>query len=191
MSTGPHAGPRRILVYGVTGSGKSTLARRIGARFSLPYCSVDDLTWEPGWVAVPLDVQRERIAAVCAGDAWVLDAAYGAWLDTALSRAQLVVGLDLPRWRSLGRLLRRTAIRLVLRTEVCNGNRESLRNLLSAESLILWHFQSYARNRRRMRAWLADPAGPPVVLLRSPREVRRWLAAADLSAPSGGGRRIR
>ena len=41
---------RRIVVYGVTGSGKSTLAARIGARLGLPYHSVDDLTWEPGWV---------------------------------------------------------------------------------------------------------------------------------------------
>ncbi len=168
---------RRVVVYGVTGSGKSTLAARIGERFGLPYVSVDDLTWEPGWVAVPDEVQRERIATVCAGDAWVLDSAYGIWKDIPLARADLVVGLDFPRWRSLGRLLRRTARRIVLRTEICNGNRERLRNLFrSADSIVVWHFRSFARKRRRMRAWQADPAMPPVVLLRSPAEVERWLS---------------
>jgi adenylate kinase family enzyme len=168
---------RRILVYGVTGSGKSTLAARIGRRLGLPYHSVDDLTWEPGWVAVPDEVQRERIAAICATDSWVLDSAYSIWKDLPLTRADLVVGLDFPRWRSLGRLLRRTVRRIVLRTEICNGNRERMRNLfLSTDNLVVWQFQSFGRKRRRMRAWQADPAMPPVVLLRSPAEVERWLA---------------
>jgi adenylate kinase family enzyme len=169
---------RRIVVYGVTGSGKSTLAARIGQRLEVPYHSVDDLTWEPGWVQVPDEVQRERIAAICATDSWVLDAAYSKWKDVPLARADLVVGLDFPRWRSLGRLLRRTARRIVLRTEICNGNRERVHNLLlSTDNIVVWHFQSFARKRQRMRAWHADPAMPPVVLLRSPAEVERWLAA--------------
>jgi adenylate kinase family enzyme len=168
---------RRIVVYGVTGSGKSTLAARIGPRLGVPYHSVDDLTWEPGWVQVPDEVQRERIAAICATDAWVLDSAYGQWRDVLLARADLVVGLDLPRWRSLGRLLRRTARRVVLRTEICNGNRERVRNLmLSTDNILIWHFRSFARKRQRMRDWHADPSMPPVVLLRSPAEVERWLA---------------
>ena len=166
---------RRIVVYGVTGSGKSTLAARIGERLDLPYHSVDDLTWEPGWGAVPDDTQRQRISAICPGDAWVLDSAYGKWHEVPLARADLVVGLDLPRWRSLGRLLRRTASRMLRRTEICNGNRESLRSMLSSDSIVAWHFRSFARKRATMRAWHADPGAPEVVLLRSPADVERWL----------------
>ncbi len=169
---------RRILVYGVTGAGKTTLARRVAARLGLPYHPVDDLTWEPGWVPVPVDQQRERIAAICAGDAWVLDHAYGAWIDIPLARADLVVGLDLPRWRSFGRLLRRSAGNVVRGTPTCNGNRETFRQtFLSRDSILLWHARSFARKRRRMRAWRADPAMPPLVLLRTPAEVEAWLAA--------------
>lgn len=168
---------RRIVVYGVTGSGKSTLAARIGARLGLPYHSVDDLTWEPGWVEVPTEVQRERIAAICATDDWVLDSAYMKWADIPLARADLIVGLDLPRWRSLGRLARRTASRMVRRTEICNGNTEQFRHLFSAQdNIILWQYRSFPRKRARMRAWQADPAMPEVVLLHSPREVERWLS---------------
>lgn len=169
--------PRRIVVYGVPGSGKSTLAAQIAARLGLPCHAVDDLTWEPGWVPVPVDVQRARITEICERPEWVLDSAYGTWRDVPLGRADLVVGLDLPRWVSLGRLVRRTAVRLVRRTGICNGNRESLRSVLARDSIIWWHFTSFRRKRRNMHQWHADPAAPPVVLLRSPAAVTRWLAS--------------
>lgn len=111
-------GARRILVYGVTGSGKSTTATSIGRRTGLPAHSVDDLTWDPGWVAVPAEEQRRRIAAICAQPDWVLDAAYGSWLDLVLPRVDLIVALDLPRWFSLQRLLHRTVNRIVTRAPV-------------------------------------------------------------------------
>ncbi|MEU4246361.1 adenylate kinase [Amycolatopsis sp. NPDC026612] len=167
--------PDRIVVYGVTGSGKSTLAARIAERTGLPYHSGDDLSWEPGWVQVPDEEQRRRIAEVCAGERWVLDAAYGKWRDIVLARTQLVVGLDYPRWLSLSRLVRRTVVRAVTRKRICNGNVESVRQIFSADSIIRWHFASFAKKRARIRAWAADPAGPAVVRLTSPRETRRWL----------------
>lgn len=167
---------RRVLVYGVTGSGKSTLARRVAERLELPYVEVDELTWEPGWVAVPSETQRERMTAVCAGGAWVLDHAYGSWLDVPLARADLVVGLDLPRLVSLSRLVRRTLSRMIRRTPVCNGNVESFREIFfKGDSILLWHFKSFAGKRARIRKWAADPAFPPLVVLRSSAEVEKWV----------------
>jgi adenylate kinase family enzyme len=183
--------PSRILVYGVTGSGKSTLARQIGERLGLPWHSVDDLTWRPGWVAVPTEAQRAMIAAICAQDAWVLDAAYGAWIDVPLASADLVVCLDFPRWLSLGRLVRRTVTRIVRRTVVCNGNVETIRrSLLSNDSIVVWHFRSFKRKQRRMRQWHADPRMPRVLLFRTPKAVAAWLRglpgdAAERSADPG------
>jgi len=166
----------RILVYGVTGSGKSTLAGRISAVTGLPYHPVDDLTWEPGWREVPLDEQRRRIDCICAQDEWILDSAYGKWLDIPMARVQLIVGLDYPRWRSLGRLLRRTAIRLVDRQTVCNGNHESLRGVVSRDSILVWHFRSFARKRARIRDWADDPGGPAVQRITTPAQVAALLA---------------
>ena len=93
--------PDRVLVHGVTGSGKSTAALAIGARTGHPVTLVDELTWLPGWVPVDGDEQRRIIATITAGERWLLDSAYGAWLDLVLPRAELVVGLDYPRWLSL------------------------------------------------------------------------------------------
>ena len=167
----------RILIYGVTGSGKSTLARQVAERTGLSFHPVDDLTWEPGWVVVPDDEQRRRIEAICAGEQWVLDSAYRKWLDVPLARIQLIVALDYPRWLSLSRLVRRTLMRNLDHKPICNGNVETLRQTFSRNSIIAWHFQSFAHKRERMRAWVADPPlGAVVVRLTSPRAARRWLA---------------
>ena len=166
--------PRRLLVYGVTGSGKSTAAERIGAATGLPVHLVDELTWRPGWVAVPAEEQRDTFGRITATDAWVLDTAYSTGLDLALERCDLVVGLDYPRWLSLGRLLRRTAVRIVDRRPVCNGNVETVRNLFSRDSIIAWHFRSFARKRTRMRAWAAS-GDVPIVVFRRPADLDRWV----------------
>ena len=173
---------RRILVYGVTGSGKSTTAARIAERTGLPLTLVDDLNWEPGWVPVDAAVQREQMAAIAAGERWVLDSSYGAWLDVVLPRVDLVVGLDYPRWFSLQRLVRRSLRRWATGEVVCNGNTESLRQLLSRDSIVVWHFKSFRRKRDRMRSWAASSAGGPDVLLFSrPRELEAWLDQLGMS----------
>ncbi len=165
----------RILVYAVTGSGKTTLAAAISERTGLPWHCVDDLTWEPGWKAVPLSEQRHRIASICTGEKWVLDTAYSAWVDVPLARAEVVLALDYPRVVSLSRLLRRTVLRALDQRSVCNGNTESFRQAFSRDSIIVWHFRSFARKRARIRRWVDDPPGPTVVRLTSPRATRRWL----------------
>ena len=167
--------PDRVLVYGVTGSGKSTAALALARRTGLPVTLVDELTWLPGWVPVDGGVQRELIGEIVAGEQWVLDSSYGAWLDLVLPRVQLVVGLDYPRWRSFARLLRRTVSGAVTRELRCNGNVESWRHVLSRDSILVWHVRSFGRKRDRMRAWAGSTRGPEVLLFRRPRELEAWL----------------
>ena len=172
---------RRILVYGVTGSGKSTAATRLGAVTRLPVHLADELTWLPGWVPVDTETQRERFAAIAASDAWVLDTAYSSWLDLVLPRCELVVALDYPRWRSLARLLRRTAVRIVDRRPVCNGNVETLRGAVSRDSILAWHFRSFTRKRDRVEEW-SRSTDEAVLRFRRPADAERWLRALE-SAP--------
>lgn len=170
----------RILIYGVTGSGKTSLAERLSAATGLPWHSVDDLTWEPGWIPVADAEQRRRIDAICSGERWVLDTAYGKWLDIPLSRAELIVALDFPRWISLLRLIRRSVARAIDGKPICNGNRESFRHLFSGDSILVWHFKSFKRKRMRIREWEAAPGPPETIRFASPRSVERWLRAQHL-----------
>jgi adenylate kinase family enzyme len=165
-------------VYGVTGSGKTTLAQQIGEITGLPWHSVDDeIGWLPAWVERSRDEQRDLASRIASSDEWVLDTAYGHWRDVVLPRTELIVALDYARLLSLAWLLRRTVRRVVTGELACNGNRESLRQVLSSQSIFAWHFRSFSRKRERIAAWQADLSAPPVVRLRSPRRTEEWLAA--------------
>ncbi|SDS27710.1 Adenylate kinase [Microlunatus soli] len=165
------------MVYGVTGSGKSTLAAELARVTELPGIAIDDLTWQPGWVPVGKDEQRRIIGEVCAQNSWILDHGYGSWLDLVNERVELIIGLDYPRWLSLGRLIRRTVGNALTKKPMCNGNVERLDRILAKDSIIRWHFHSFAKKRRRLRQWAADPDGPQVLLFSRPAQVERWLRA--------------
>lgn len=184
----PLRGARRLLLYGVTGAGKTTAAARISEATGIPWTAVDELTWEPGWVAVPAEEQRRRIAGICAGPAWVLDTAYGDWLDVPMADVDLVVALDYPRWLSLQRLVRRTVARAVDRRPICNGNTESWSSMLGKDSIIRWHFRSFSRQRSRVAAWSAEPDAPRVLRFTRPGQLEDWIATlrpVEAGAPGG------
>jgi adenylate kinase family enzyme len=170
---------RRIMCYGVCGSGKTTMARRISERTGLPCHLVDEFTWLPGWKEVSLEEQVMTVSAIVAEDAWVLDTAYGKWIEVPLSRVELIVALDYPRWFSFGRLLRRTLARNIDKKLVCNGNVETWRNTFSRNSILVWHFQSFSRKRARIRRWQASPDGPAVIAFRSSSQAERWLQSLE------------
>src|ERR1051325_11476049 len=116
------AGPKRVLIYGVTGSGKSTLAARLSDSTGIPWHSADDLAFVANWQPTSPEYQRGKISEICSGESWILDTAYAGWIEIPLSRVELIVCLDYPRWLSLARLLRRTATRIIDKQPVCNGN---------------------------------------------------------------------
>lgn len=206
------ASPSRVLFYGVTGSGKSSAARAYARATGLPEFSVDEcIGWLPGWEQRHAAEQRALGEAIVAQDRWVLDSAYGDWRDLVLARAELVVALDYPRWLSLSRLVRRTVRRIVTGQVVCNGNRETLARVLAKDSVIRWHFQSFARKRRVIRDMQAgrelsaerdaravgdkqsaqDLQGvrdaPRVIVFRRPRDLDAWLAGVGVGAGGGAG----
>ncbi len=172
------AAPRRVVFFGVTGSGKSTAAARYAAAAGLPLTSVDsDIGWLPGWVERDQADQIRLIEEIAARDVWVLDSFYGKWSDLLIPRAEAIIVLDYPRWISLFRLVRRTLRRMLLREEVCNGNTESFRRVIAHDSIIRWHFTSFAGKRRRIREY--QDAGLPVLRFTRPRDLERWLRSRE------------
>lgn len=180
------SGPRRILCLGVTGSGKSTLAGQLGRILELPVHYVDDeIGWLPGWVNRGTEEQKRMAMAFADADSWVFDSAYGSYRDRICAQAELVVCLDYPRATSLGRLLGRSVRRVLTREQVCNGNRETWGRLLGKESIIRWHFKSFAAKRRQMRE-LEQMLGPVRVnRLSHPKQTKRWLASLEANHLSG------
>jgi adenylate kinase family enzyme len=179
---------RRVSIVGTSGSGKSTLGKALAARIGADFLELDSVFHQPGWVPLPDEDFRRRVGAAVAGERWVIDGNYSSKVrDLIWARADTVVWLDLPRRTVMRRIIWRSVQRAARRTELWNGNRERWRNLFSLdkeESVIVWAWQTHARNRTRYAAVMGDPAYAELhfVRLKNPAEVRRFL-----SSPSSGG----
>ncbi|ABY24038.1 conserved hypothetical protein [Renibacterium salmoninarum ATCC 33209] len=181
----PHEASR-VLIYGVTGSGKSTLAIVLSKISGIEAHLVDEeFGWLPNWTSRPPVEIRELVAPVVAGDAWIFDSAYATFRDLVTPRAQLILGLDYSRARTLAQLLRRTVKRIISKEPVCNGNIETWRSLLSKDSIVAWYFKSFNRKRSTMRQ-LAKTASivPRVLLFKNPRQTADWLNSLKAAAES-------
>lgn len=181
---------RRVWVVGNSGSGKTTLAREIAARIGAPHIELDSIYHQPGWTPLADGEFRSRAGDITAGDTWVLDGNYNLLSDFVV-RADTVVWIDFPRSVVMRRLLRRTLLRGLMRKELWNGNRESLRNFVRLDpqkSILRWAWTMHSAYRARYECATAPGGawdGISVVRLGSPAEVSGFLAG--LGGPAGVG----
>ena len=151
---------RRVSVVGVSGSGKSTFGRELAGRLAVRYTELDAIFHQPGWTPLPDKQFRSRVAAVAAGDGWVIDGNYSAVQSLVWERADTVVWLDPPRRTVMRRIIWRTIRRVAGRAELWNGNMERWRNLFTwdeQESVISWAWHRYPIYRQRYAAAARDP----------------------------------
>ncbi|WP_027834639.1 ATP-binding cassette domain-containing protein [Maritalea myrionectae] len=99
---------QRIAILGGSGSGKSTLARALGKKLNLPVVHMDQHYFSAGWVEPDHAHWREKVAAMCAEDRWVMDGNYSKTFDLRLPRADLIIFLDFPTWLCTWRVFKRT-----------------------------------------------------------------------------------
>ncbi len=166
---------RRVAIIATaSGCGKTTVGRALAARLGVRFVELDAIHWQAGWTELDAAELRRRIESIVAGDAWVVDGSYRGKLgDLVLEGADTIVWLDLPRRVWLARLVARTIRRLVRREELWNGNRESLRGVLSgSDSLVAYALRTAPRRRQRYPRELARFR---VARLRSQAEVDAFL----------------
>lgn len=164
---------RRVLVIGSGGAGKSTVATRLGALTGLPVYHLDSLYWQPGWVPTPATAWAQRVAAIAAEPAWIMDGNYGGTMEQRLAACDTVVFLDLPRLVCLARVLRRWArYRGRSRPDMTAGCPERVTG-----EFLRWVWRYPVDRRPGVLRRIAEHAGRVrVVHLRSTREVERFLA---------------
>jgi adenylate kinase family enzyme len=176
---------RRVSVVGTSGAGKTTLAAALARVLDADFLELDSVFHQPGWVPLPREEFRRRVAVVVAGERWVIDGSYTSQVkDLVWARADTVVWLDLPRRTVMRRIIWRSLWRAAKRTELWNGNRERWRNFFSLdkeESVIAW------ATRAKLEAARADQGNSHLefVRLTSPAAVRRFLRSAAPSSTSG------
>lgn len=101
---------RRICVIGSSGAGKSTYSQCLASSLNLNYVSLDrDVRWLPGWQERSRQEQRQRLCALVAGEAWVIDGSGSSSFDIRLPRTDLIIWLRLSRWKCLLGVVKRVA----------------------------------------------------------------------------------
>jgi adenylate kinase family enzyme len=176
---------RRVSVIGVSGSGKTTVARQLAEALDVPHVELDAIFHQPGWTSLPDDEFRSRVAALVAGDGWVVDGSYAAVRPLVWVAADTVVWLDPSRARVMRRLVARTARRGVLRQELWNGDRERVFALLrrsEADNLALYAWRKHPVYRARYADAVGDPPRPGLrfVRLGTDAQVDAFIASARL-----------
>lgn len=98
---------QRIMIVGQPGSGKSTLARQIGEQTGLPVVHIDLIHWQDGWIERTREEKTRLCLEVEAREEWVFEGGHSATWPHRLSRADMLVWLDLPfafrLWRVIAR----------------------------------------------------------------------------------------
>lgn len=176
---------RRVAVVGAVGCGKTTLAIEIARRIDAPHIELDALRYQQGWVMEDDETFRSKVVEYVGTDRWVIDGNYADVQDLTWLRAQLLVWIDFRLPVVLWRLLLRTFRRLWRREAFLNSNREKFTRVFSSQSILIWAIRSHGPRRRRYEELLKRPryAHLQVVRLRSPSEVRVWLAGLPEPVP--------
>jgi adenylate kinase family enzyme len=175
---------KRVSVVGSAGSGKSRLAQRIAEALDVPYVELDAIQHLPNWEPLDPDEFAATVSAIAANDAWVIDGNYRTVVvdGPVWQRADTVVWLDLPRRVTMYQVIGRSLRRVVRREQLWNGNRETLRNLLSWDpykSIIRWTWTQHEKYQARFGAAMTSPALAHIDFIRisSHDEAESWLTA--------------
>lgn len=168
--------PRRIAVAGVAGAGKSTACGRIAAMIGATHTEADGLFHGPGWTRRPTFV--DDVAAVTAGDSWVMEWQGEAVRHQIAERCDLLVWLDHPFWRvTFPRVVRRTVRRRIRREILWNGNVEQglSRIVVDRTHIIRWAIDTRHTVRELIPEAIREHPDLTVVRIRTPAEFERWL----------------
>lgn len=98
---------QRILVLGSPGSGKSTVADKLHELTKIPVTRLDQLFWEDNDTTVTISELEKRIEPILLENSWILDGNYDSILQQRLSRADLVIYLNVPRLVCIYRVVKR------------------------------------------------------------------------------------
>jgi adenylate kinase family enzyme len=176
----------RISVVGCTGSGKTTMARSLAASLDIPHLELDSVYHQAEWTPLPDGEFLSVVGEFTHQDRWVVDGNYNAAgvLDLVWSRADTVVWVDPPKHVVMGRVTRRTFGRGAQRTELWNGNRESLWRLTKwdpEDNIIRWAWTRFDPTRSRYESRTTDPQWShlEVIRLRTRGQAAEFLAMTD------------
>lgn len=162
----------RVIIIGCGGAGKSTLARALGEKTGLPVVHLDQIWWAPGnWQHLEKPEFDRRLYAEMEKKKWILDGNFNRTIEPRLERCDTVIYLDMNRltcmknW--LGRVIQNWGHARVDMVEGCSEWFDP--------EMARWIWKFNKVNRGRYYELLGNLKGKEVIILKSRRQVRRFL----------------
>lgn len=170
----------RVNVIGTTGSGKSTFSKRLAAQMGCPYLQMDQIFWKANWQESADEEFFPKLEGALSAHTWVLDGNYSRTNAIKWARADTVVWLDYSYSRTFLQLLKRTVKRSLSNDELWagTGNKETFsKSFLSRNSILIWFFRGYGKNKLRNVQLMNSPAAKHVRFIRlcSPKEADAFI----------------
>lgn len=172
---------------GCSGGGKTTCAALLAQKLGIPHLELDSLYHQSGWNRLPTDEFRARVEQFTSQEEWVIDGNYISDVgDITWGKADAVIWMDTPRMVATVRVIRRTVGRVLLRKKLWNGNRESLREILSRDperSIVVWAWKMNSKYTERYETAMNDARWRHIhfVRLKDRRAAQRFISSIDPS----------
>ena len=162
----------RILIIGCSGSGKSTLARALKEKQGLPLVHLDQLGWQSGWEMTPKENFDRQLQMALDMDRWIIDGNYNRTIPMRLPKCDTIIYLDFNRWECLWGVCQRVLKNYgKVRPDMADGCPERFDwDFIK----FVWNFNQ--NNRVRNYTYLAQAKHAKHIVLKSRKEVRRFLA---------------
>lgn len=175
---------RRFVVVGCSASGKSTLAAQLCSRYPhLKQIECDNLWWLPDWQARDIQTFRHLLLKEIneSKNGWIIAGNYDKAKDIIWGKAQVVIWLDYGFWHIFYRGCKRTFIRILYQTPVCNGNFETLSGIISEPryGIPCWIWRSYNGVKEKALNWTKEYPDVKIIRISSPKHCEEWLCHLD------------
>jgi len=173
---------KRVAVFGNSGAGKSTLARRLAGLTGLPLYPLDLIQFRPGGEPVPHDEYLKAHAEILSRESWIIDG-YGdtpsAW--ERFAAADTLIHLDLPLATHFWWVTKRFLKGVFVSPEGWPEGSPMWSSTLNSYRVIGLCHRHLTPKYRQLIA--EEAARKRVHHLRSPAEIRRFLAEAKKKGP--------
>lgn len=170
---------KRVSVIGCPGAGKTTFSRELSRSTKLPLVHLDFMYHDQTYsYQTDKDSWRKRVLKETKERRWIIDGNYKSTFDIRLPKSDTIIFLDYPTYISIWRAIKR---RVQYREKVRDDMPSTWKERLGMDFFV-FILKFNLLIAPRMRELLKSYNDKDVIILRSPRQAKTFLAKSGLSS---------